>query len=139
MPCGIDLPLRRGGGRVLRIERGAADQLVAGQLGEAGLVGAGAGQFGFRRGELRLRRAGLRGEVAGIEHGQQVALAHMRADIDFAPEQLAGDAERQRALLAGADLAGIGGERRFGTAARAHDQHRARRFHRGFVAAAGGQ
>ena len=73
---------------------------------------------------MRLRGTGLRGEVAGVEHGEQVAGAHVRTDIHFAAHQLASHAERERALLAGADFAGIGGQGGFGATTGVHDQHR---------------
>ncbi len=81
---------------------GAAERVVAAQRG--GGVGAvrGGGRrrgFGGLLGELQIRR---------VQHGEQLAGAHGVADLDGAPDDLAGDAEGELGLRAGLHGAGIG-------------------------------
>src|SRR5690606_5579835 len=105
-PRGAGLSQRRGIRRLLRIAGGTADQLFPGQLRVALAVGAGTPQLALGGSEARPRGAFLQCQVAGIEFGQQLAGPDPVADIDQAAYQLAADAERERAFLAGADLAG---------------------------------
>jgi len=132
---GIGLALRRLEGSGLAVECGLADQLLFGQRGVALLVIAGADQIGFGGRELRLRGTGLGGVVGGVQLGQQLALAHALAGIDMALDQVAPDAERQWAFLAGADLTGIGSHFLAGHGARVDHQHRHRRDRLGVLLA----
>ena len=86
-----------------------------------------------------LRGLRLQAQVAGVEFGQQVAAMHGVADIHETPGEVATDAERQRAFLAGAHFAGESQCRRLRAAAGMHHQHRACRHRRCIGATAGGE
>ena len=77
--------------------------------------------------------------IRKVSVGQQLAALDAVAGIDQALDQVAADTERQRALVACADVAGVRGRRGIGACRGMHHQHRARGFDRRLLPAAAGE
>ena len=84
----------------LRVERGGADELLLEEMQVALVLGLREVVLVLRGGDLLLRRLRLQADVRRVEPRQHLALAHVRAGIDRALDDLAADPEREIGFVA---------------------------------------